>query len=131
PVARKIAKCGRVVILGRPPEKCDPAKATAQKALEGFTRSLAKEIGKTGAVANLVYVEEGAEPLVESALRFFLSPKCAYVDAQVVTFRNAAKPKSRIDWNRPMKDPVAFVTGASRGICSAIVRVLARVGAKV
>ncbi len=131
PVARKIAKCGRVVILGRPPEKCDPAKATAQKALEGFTRSLAKEIGKTGAVANLVYVEEGAEPLVESALRFFLSPKCAYVDAQVVTIQKAAKPKGRIDWNRPLQDQVALVTGASRGIGAAIARVLARDGAKV
>ncbi len=131
PVARKVAKSGRILILGRPPEKCDPAKATAQKALEGFTRSLAKEVGKAGAIANLVYVEEGAESLIDGALRFLLSPKAAYVDGQVLTINKAAKPKGRIDWNRPLSGQTALVTGASRGIGAAIARVLARDGAKV
>ena len=38
---------GRIIVLGRTPESCDnPRYATAQRALEGFTRSLGKEVKK-------------------------------------------------------------------------------------
>ena len=42
--------------FGPPP----PRAATAQRALEGFTRSLAKEIGR-GVTVQLLYVAQGAE----------------------------------------------------------------------
>ncbi len=61
-----------------------PAAHTAQRALEGFTRSLAKEIGGRGSTAQLVYVEPGAEDQLDSTLRFLLSPRSAYVSGQVV-----------------------------------------------
>lgn len=41
--ARSILPCGRVLVLGRPPEACaTPRQATVQRALEGLTRSLAR-----------------------------------------------------------------------------------------
>ena len=45
----------------------------------------AKEIGGRGSTAQLVYVEPGAEDQLESTLRFFLSPRSAYVSGQPVT----------------------------------------------
>ena len=64
--------------------RLDPGAATAQRALEGFTRSLGKEIGGRGATAQLVYVAPGAEDQLDSTLRFLLSPRSAYVSGQVV-----------------------------------------------
>ena len=82
PVIRKVAPSGRVVVLGTPPDACgSPAEAVAQRALEGFVRSLGKEVGK-GATANLVHVEPGAEGAMASTLRFLLSARSAYVSAQ-------------------------------------------------
>src|SRR5687768_8195068 len=85
PVIRRVAQTGRVLVLGTPPDAIDDVReAVAQRALEGFVRALAKEIGAKGATANLVYVEPGAEDAMASTLRFFLSARSAYVDAQVI-----------------------------------------------
>ena len=81
---RSLRQCGRIIVLGRPPEACaSPRRWTAQRALEGLTRSLGKE-ARRGITANLVYVGEGAEHCIEATLRFFLSPRSAYVSGQVV-----------------------------------------------
>ncbi|MGK9518065.1 hypothetical protein O6467_25235, partial [Salmonella enterica subsp. enterica] len=73
-----------LVILGRAPESLDePFAASAQRALEGFSRSLAKEL-RNGGTLQLLYVAEGAEDQLEGALRFFLSPKSAYISGQVL-----------------------------------------------
>ncbi len=67
-----------------PPESLkDPVAASVQRSLEGFTRSLGKEIRRGGNV-QLLYVGKGAEDQLEGALRFFLSPKSAYVSGQVI-----------------------------------------------
>ncbi len=68
PNVRRIEPCGRIVVLGAPPEGLPPRAATAQRALEGFTRSLAKEIGR-GVTVQLVYVAQGAEGEIGSTLR--------------------------------------------------------------
>ena len=57
-------RCPHVVVLGTPPEQVKGAERVAQRALEGFTRSLGKEIGRGGTV-QLVYVAEGAEAAVD------------------------------------------------------------------
>jgi len=68
PVIRKIGYCGRVVVLGTPPELADGRERIAQRALEGFVRSVGKEL-KRGATAQLVYVAPGAEEAAESSVR--------------------------------------------------------------
>ncbi|MFP5389173.1 MAG: short chain dehydrogenase, partial [Thermoleophilia bacterium] len=83
PNVKRVQRSGRVVVLGTPPAGLPPRAATAQRALEGFTRSLAKEIGR-GIAVQLVYVAEGAEEEIDSTLRFLLSPRSAYVSGQVI-----------------------------------------------
>lgn len=132
PVLRSLESCPRVVVLGTPPELVEGDERVAQRALEGFTRSLGKEIGKGGTV-QLVYVAEGYEDSLLSTLAFLLSPKSAYVSGQVVRIGAHAEEKAApvADWTAPLAGKVAFVTGASRGIGEEIARVLHRDGATV
>jgi 3-oxoacyl-[acyl-carrier protein] reductase len=132
PLLRSLDRCPRVVVLGTPPEQVEGSERVAQRALEGFTRSLGKEIGR-GSTVQLVYVADGAEGSVASTLAFLLSPKSAYVSGQVVRIgaHGATKPGQVADWTRPLDGKVAVVTGASRGIGEQIARVLHRDGATV
>ena len=130
PIARQLLNCGRVLVIGRTPESCtDPKQATAQRALEGFTRATGKEL-KKASTSQVVYVAPGAENQIESTVRFFLSAKSAYVSAQVVRV-SASDTQVSLDWAKPLAGKTALVTGASRGIGEAIADVLARDGAHV
>jgi len=130
--ARSILPCGRVLVLGRPPEACSTARqATVQRALEGLTRSLAKELKKAITV-QLVYVAEQAQDELESTLRFLLSPRSAYVSAQVIRVGQVVDTHTTpADWAQPLAGKKVLVTGASRGIGAAIAQVMAREGADV
>ena len=133
PLMRSLRSCARVIVLGTVPEQAaDGPARVAQRALEGFTRSLGKEIGN-GSTVNLAYVAPGAETTIESTLAFFLSPKSAYVSGQVVRLGASGTKEAHPvgDQVRPRAGKVASVTGASRGIGEQIARVLHRDGATV
>ncbi|EKT4524685.1 3-oxoacyl-ACP reductase [Pseudomonas putida] len=129
PLLRSLAPCAHVVILGRAPASLDdPLASVAQRALEGFSRSLGKEL-RNGATVQLLYVDEGAENQLEGALRFFLSPRSAFISGQVLHLAPCAAQVQ--DWTRPLGGRRALVTGAARGIGAAIAETLARDGAEV
>lgn len=133
PVLRNLAPSGRVVVIGTTPAGTANAhEQIVQRALEGFTRSLGKEL-RRGATVSLVYLAADAAPDAsgcESTLRFVLSGKSAYVDGQV--FRvGAAESTAPADWDKPLSGKVAVVTGAARGIGATIAEVFARDGAAV
>ena len=134
PVLRSLAACGRAVVLGARPDPDDHQQAAAQQALEGFVRSLGKELGG-GRTAQLVRFAPGATAAsAESTLRFLLSPRSAYVSGQVVEIDGtgaAAEPDGVTDWAHPLAGRTAVVTGCARGIGESVAATLARDGAHV
>ena len=134
PLMRSLEQCARIVVLGTPPEMTNTSEErVAQRALEGFTRSLGKEVGR-GSTVQLVYVAPAADAATASTLGFLLSRKSAYVSGQVIrigTHGETAVAETVTDWTKPLAGKVAIVTGASRGIGEQIARVLRRDGATV
>jgi len=132
PWLKALAQNGRSLILARPPESARRAdQAAVRAALDGFNRSLAKEIGGKGATANLVYVDDGAEERLSAVVRFLLSKPSAFITAQPVRVSAQARWDGEDPWTQPLARKVALVTGAGRGIGEATARVLAAEGAHV
>lgn len=135
PVVRSLAGCGRVVVLGTVPDPADHHQAAVQQALEGFVRSLGKELDG-GRTAQLVRLAPGTPAAAaESTLGFLLSPRSAYVSGQVIEIGVAGGapdgPVPLEDPRRPLAGRTALVTGAGRGIGASVAATLARDGARV
>ncbi|MDA3921244.1 MAG: 3-oxoacyl-ACP reductase [Salinisphaera sp.] len=132
PVARQLTKNARVVVLCSQPGALDSVPAAvAARAVEGFVRSFAKEIGKFGSTVNLIYVEPGAEDRISTPLRFFLSDHSTFVDGQPVTVTAAGKMPDSLPTTQPLQGKTALVTGGARGIGAATAQRLAAEGAHV
>jgi 3-oxoacyl-[acyl-carrier protein] reductase len=134
PWAGRVARSGRVLLLGRPAD--DPAltsgAAAAQSALDGFVKSLAKELGRHGVTANLVRVEPGAEGRAGAVVRWLLTNRSAFVSGQPVRVSLAAAGEAATAvLVRPLEKRIALVTGAAQGIGAATARALAAEGAHV
>ena len=136
PLMRSLEPCPRLVVIGTPPETVAGSERVAQRALEGFTRSLGKEVGRGGTV-QLVYVAEGRRPRARLAVDPGV-PAVAEVGVRLGPggphrHHAATTPTAGevADWLRPLEGKVALVTGASRGIGEQIARVLHRDGATV
>ncbi len=132
PRVRALRRCGRALVLTRPPRAlADPHAAAAARGAEGFVRTMAKELGRKGSTAHVITVDEGAEGRVEPVLRFLASDRSAYMSGQVlhVSAQVAGEPAAAPQ--RPLDGTVALVTGAAQGIGAAIARAFAREGARV
>ncbi|MFT7683047.1 MAG: 3-oxoacyl-[acyl-carrier protein] reductase [Moritella dasanensis] len=131
PVIKQLAACSRVIVLGHPSEHLDDVSyATVQRSLEGFCRSVAKEIGKNGSTCQLIYVQPGCEALLQAPLRFLASAKSAYISAQIIHVK-PGDIRGSINLAKPLAGKTALVTGASRGIGASIAETLSRDGAHV
>jgi len=132
PNVRGMKTCGRAVVIARTPaDATGPLAAAAQRGIEGFVRSMGKELGRKGSTAQTIYVDRGAEDRVEPVLRWVLSKGSAYVSGQPIHVSNSAASSG--DWpkTKPLDGKVALVTSSARGIGEATARVLAREGATV
>src|SRR5690606_33113116 len=115
PYMRRLNKGGRCVVIGRPAASAGThSEAAAAAGLEGFTRSLAKEVGANGSTANSVFVEKGAEGRLDAALRFLLSPRSAFVTCQPLHVSNDVKGGDA-PTTQPLEGKVVLLTGAARG----------------
>ncbi|MFT5680625.1 MAG: 3-oxoacyl-[acyl-carrier protein] reductase [Myxococcota bacterium] len=130
PHIRRLARCGRVVVLGHTGD-WGPAQAATAAALEGFVRSVAKEVGRKGATANLIRLGAGTEDRLEPLLRFLLSSRSAFITGQPFALSADVTGEVPESGAAPLDGKVALVTGAARGIGAQIARRMAAEGARV
>lgn len=127
-----LAENGKIVILAHKTSQSQDSLLSALHAsLMGFTKSMAKELGKKGVTCNVLFIQKGAQKYLESSLAFFLSPKSAFISGQSITLKNHTVKQITPTKSKPLLGKTALVTGAAQGIGNETARVLSRDGATV
>ncbi|MFT6260974.1 MAG: 3-oxoacyl-[acyl-carrier protein] reductase [Bermanella sp.] len=128
--SKRISKSGRIVIIGCNPDNItDVQQASVMESLNGFTRSLAKELGRKGITVNLLYCANSVTNSISTVINFFLSDRSTYITGQPLYLNNSMPVKQ--DWKQPLAGQIALITGAAQGIGAAIAATLSRDGATV
>ncbi len=93
--------------------------------LIGFTKSLAKEVGRKGSTANIIFIDNDDPTTINQALSgplaFLLSAKSTFVSGQVVHLQSQLPYSNNTDSS---SQKIAVVTGAAQGIGAAIAKKL-------
>lgn len=132
PTARRIATNGRVLLTAATPEEAkSPVAAAAARGIEGFSRSLGKELGKFGITVNLAYVTTDATQRLDGVVRYFCGPRTTYVSGQAIRVTATVAAPATLPTSQVLKDKVAVVTGSARSIGLATAQRLAQEGAQV
>lgn len=132
PVMRRFARNGRVLIAAALPEETgNPVAAAVARGIEGFSRSLGKELGKKGISVNLAYVARDAVDRLEGVVRFFCGMQATYVSGQAVHVTSSVAKPGSLPYTEALAGRVALVTGSARGIGMATAERLVQEGARV
>lgn len=132
PILKRIAQNGRVLLLaGLAEGGDDPVTAALARGLEGFGRSLGKELGKYGTNVNLAYVAKEAVDRLDGVVRFFCGAQCTYVSGQSFRVTADVRAPASVPVTSVLSGKVALVTGAGGGIGLATAQRLAQEGAQV
>ena len=127
----QLTRCSRVILIGQKPLAKDSAgRAAAMGALDGFGRSLGREIGRYGSTVHILMAASNANSALGPILRFLCSPRSAFSSGQTL---HLTKPK-RVNsprYEQPLAGKIAVITGAGRGIGAATARSFVREGATV
>ncbi|MFT5020976.1 MAG: 3-oxoacyl-[acyl-carrier protein] reductase [Polaribacter sp.] len=117
----------KVLIYSVQPELLeDVHHSTYQRALEGISRSLAKELGGRGTTVNLVKLPPNVDlKNYKTVQEFFTSGRSAFISGQALNLNEATKS------GRELSEKICVVTGGAGGIGSATVKRLAAEGATV
>ncbi|MFM1876773.1 MAG: hypothetical protein RL266_2510 [Bacteroidota bacterium] len=124
---KNIKANGKVLIYSIQPELLeDVHHSTYQRALEGISRSLAKELGGRGTTVNLVKLPANVDLKNYTTVQeFFTSGRSAFITGQAVATNEASRS------GRELSEKICVVTGGAGGIGSATVKRLAAEGATV
>jgi len=109
-------------------------KNAFSQAIIGFSKSLAKEVGRKGSTANVLLINQNDNKTIEniskalmSPIAFLLSSKSAFVSGQALTINCQYKVKVKTS-KASNKQKVAVVTGAAQGIGASIASKLTKEG---
>lgn len=124
---KSIKANGKVLIYSVNPALIeDVHHSTYQRALEGISRSLAKELGGRGTTVNLLKLPPNVDlKNYQTPTEFFTSGRSAFITGQAIALNDATKS------GRELSEKVCLVTGGAGGIGSATVKRLEAEGATV